>query len=167
MPSITTLGGALLPLGLAGCMAYSPGSFRRSGEAFEGQLLTLDCLDLGVASQHDPVAPGPVVAYQFGNRCDHSIRVDLGAIHATGRTPAGEEVALVPYDPYGEIRPLRLEAHSYGRERLEYRKARDFGVALVQVCVDVGGMTDSGAGNRVCFDNQLPESAAQVAGVTP
>lgn len=164
MPSIIRLGGALAALGLAGCLSYSPGSFRRGSEPFEGQHLTLDCLELGVAGQHDAVAIGPVVSYQFGNRCDHAVAVDLGAIRATGWTPSGQEVALIPYDPYREIKPLRLEAHSYGRERLEYRKAVDLGVDLVHVCVELGGVTSGPASARVCIDHELPP---QVAEVTP
>jgi hypothetical protein len=163
MPSITTVGGALATLGLAGCLAYSPGSFRRGGDAFEGQLVRLDCLELGVAGQHDAVAPGPVVSYEFGNRCDHAIAVDLGAVRATGRTPDGHEVALVAYDPYREIKPLRLEARSYGHERLEYRKAVDLGIDLVQVCVELEGITQTRAPARVCMTADVPPQVAEVS----
>lgn len=151
MRFITSLGGVGVAVGLVGCAAYSPGSFRQGGRAFAGQLVTLDCLDLAVAGDRDPVAPGPILDFQFGNRCDHAIGVDLGAIRATGRTPTGEEVALVAYDPYREIRPLRLEARTAGRERLEYRKARDLGIDLIQVCVELEGVT-GGGGGRVCVD---------------
>ncbi len=162
MPSIITLGSVCLSLGLVGCTAYSPGSFRHRGQEFSGQLVTLECLDLAVAGDRDVVAPGPILDYRFGNRCDHAIAVDLGAVRATGRTPSGEEVALVPYDPYREIKPLRLEARTTGRERLEYRKAQDFGIDLVQVCVALDGVTGRGGGGRVCVD-----ARGRVAEVSP
>ena len=167
MPSIITLGSVCLSLGLVGCTAYSPGSFRHRGQEFSGQLVTLECLDLAVAGDRDVVAPGPSLDYRFGNRCDHAIAVDLGAVLATGRTPSGEEVALVPYDPYREIKPLRLEARTAGRERLAYRGVapgppQDFGIDLVSVCVALDGVTGHSGGGRVCFD-----AGGRVAEVTP
>lgn len=161
MPSILARGSACVALGLLGCSRYSAGSFHGGGRDFTGQYVTVGCLDVAIASDHDPVAPGPVVDYQFGNRCDRAVPVDLGAIRATGRTPSGEEVALVPYDPYREIRGLRLEARTAGRERLEYRKARDFGTDVVQICLALDGLTEA-PGGRVCVD-----TGARVAEVAP
>jgi len=150
MSSFTLLAIAGVSLGLVACAPYSPGSFRVPGRDFSGERLTLDCLDLAVAGDRDLVAAGPIVDYQFGNRCQHPITVDLGAIRATGRTPTGEEVALVPYDPQGQIRAVTLETRTAGRERLEYRKARDFGIDLVQVCVALDGVAGASTG-VVCF----------------
>lgn len=154
MPSPTTLAYVAVPLGLLGCTSYSPGSFRHAGRAFTGQTTTIACLDLGVAGDRDAVAPGPIVDYQFGNRCDHPIAIDLGAVRATGRTGDGRDVALVAYDPYHTLRALRLEARSSGRERLEYRNAADFGTDLVSVCLSLDGITDAApTGQQICVAN--------------
>lgn len=152
MPSLTTLARIAVPLGLIGCQSYSPGSFTHAGAPFTGQMLTIECLDLGVASDPDPIVAGPVVAYQFGNRCDRAVEVDLAAVRATGRTADGREVALVAYDPYRTLRALRLEARSSGRERLEYRKADDLGTDLVSVCLALDGITRAApTGAQVCL----------------
>ncbi|MBK9037299.1 MAG: hypothetical protein IPL61_39660 [Myxococcales bacterium] len=163
MPSIAVLVGSVAAVGLLGCATYSPGSFAARGESFTGQLATIGCLDLAVAGTRDAVAPGPVVDFQFGNRCDHAVHVDLSAVRATGRTSAGERVALVAYDPYGEIARQKLEARGIGRERLEYRSARDFGTDLIEVCVEVGQITEGGAPSMMCV---APEPG-RVAEVTP
>ena len=162
MPRPSSLVG-LCAVGLLGCATYSPGSFTAHGERFTGELATVGCLDVAVAGTRDPIAPGPVLDYQFGNRCDHAIHVDLSAVRAVGRTSSGEEVALVPYDPYGEIDAEKLEARGAGRERLEYRTARDFGTDLVQVCVDLGAVTERGQAAVVC----VTPDGGRVAEVAP
>ena len=150
-------------MGLLGCAAYSPGSFAARGESFPGQLVTVGCLDLAVAGSRDAVAPGPVVDYRFGNRCDHAIHVDFTTVRAIGRTSRGEEIPLVAYDPYGEISQQKLEARTAGRERLEYRSARDFGIDVVEICVEVGALTDGDSPSAVC----VVPGGARVAEVTP
>ena len=95
MLSVTARIAPIVALGLAACATYSPGSFAARGESFTGELTTVGCLDLAVAGTRDAVAPGPIVDFQFGNRCDHAVHVDLAAVRATGRTTSGEEVALV------------------------------------------------------------------------
>jgi hypothetical protein len=160
-----TIGATLgaLALGLTGCATYSPGSFASRGQAFTGQAVTLGCLDLAIAGTRDAIAPGPVVDYQFGNRCDRAIGVDFRAIRATGRTARGEQVALVAYDPYGEITGKRLEARTAGRERLEYRAARDLSADLIEVCVEVGAITAGATPTTVCVEPGRP----RIAEVTP
>lgn len=153
----------LFALGLTGCATYSPGAFATRGENFTGQLLTVGCLDLGIVGTRDAVAPGPVVEYQFGNRCDRAVPLDLRAVTAVGRTSSGQQVALVPFDPYGEITPKRLEARTAGKERLEYRNARDLGIDIVEVCVEVGAITTGGTPSTVC----VVPGGARVAEVSP
>jgi hypothetical protein len=130
--------------GSAACATYRASSFEMSGEPFVGERTTTRCLDLAVDVARDAVATGPVVQYQFGNRCDRSASIDLTAVRVTGRTAAGEEVAMVAYDPYNQIRPLPLDARAFGRERIEYRTSRDFSGDVVHVCVALGAI----AGDR-------------------
>lgn len=125
----------------AGCATYRAGSFEASGEPFLGERVTAGCLDLAVDVARDAVATGPVVQYQFGNRCDRAATIDLGGAAVTGRTSSGEEVTMVAYDPYNQIRPLPLDARAFGRERIEYRTSRDFSGDVIAVCVAIGGVT--------------------------
>src|SRR5262249_31046153 len=119
-----------LACALAGC-AYKPGSFAYP-QAFPGQHATSGCLDIAVERRTDlPI--GPVLGYQFANRCDHPATVDLGAVSVVGRDAAGSELALRPYDPRGELHPVVLDARNMGAESLVYPADR----AVSQLCVDV------------------------------
>jgi len=120
---------------LAGC-AYRSGSFAAWGHDFAGQRATLGCLDLAIDRRPDgPI--GAVLAYDLANRCDHAIRIDLGAVAVVGRTSAGN-VQLVPFDPYRELRPRWLDGRAVGRETIEYRA--DEPIAARDLCVDAGGL---------------------------
>jgi hypothetical protein len=129
--------------GSAACATYRAGSFESAGEPFLGERATAGCLDLAVDVKRDAVATGPVVQYAFGNRCDRAATVDLASVRVTGRTASGEEVQMVAYDPYGQIRALPIDARSYGRERIEYRTAREFGGDVIAVCVGIGSIAPS------------------------
>ncbi|HVK75473.1 MAG TPA: hypothetical protein VM734_19220 [Kofleriaceae bacterium] len=144
---------------LAGCFSnYQPGSFATGGVPFAGERATIGCLEVAVSASRDPVARGPVVSYEFGNRCDRAIPVDLGAVRVTGRTAAGEEVAMSAFDPHRELRAAPLDARRAGRERIEYRVARDFSGGAVQVCLDLGGITSGGRTVVTCL--ATPDVAA-------
>ncbi len=150
----------------AACATYRAGSFELRGEPMRGERTTAGCLDLAVDVARDAVATGPVVEYAFGNRCDRAARIDLGGVRVTGRTSAGEEVAMVPYDPYGEIRALALDARGFGRERIEYRTSRDFGGDVVAVCVAIGAIGGEAAPaaplHTTCKDLATPAAVAEV-----
>ena len=123
-PSVT-----LACLALVAC-TYQPGSFRY----FSGKRVTLGCVDLAVARVTREDARGPTVQYTFGNRCTERVGLDLATVRANS-----QGVALAPYDPRGELRPLSLVASWSGLERIEYR-----GVPPdAPVCVDVGGVDRS------------------------
>lgn len=140
----------------AACASYRAGSFEAGGEPFPGERITTACVDLAVDVARDAVATGPVVQYQFGNRCDRAQTIDLGGAAVTGRTASGEVITMVAYDPYNEIRPLPLDARAFGRERIEYRTSRDFSGDVVAVCVAIAGVT-------TCRDVAPPPAAVAEA----
>lgn len=151
----------------AACATYRAGSFEASGEPFLGERTTAGCLDLAVDVARDAVATGPVVQYAFGNRCDRAATIDLASVRVTGRTASGEEVAMVPYDPYNEIRALPLDARAFGRERIEYRTSRDFSGDVVAVCVAIGSIGGASAPaaplHTTCKDVAPPPTVAAAA----
>lgn len=104
---------------LAGC-GYQPGSFAHASHDFVGQRVTVGCLDIAVERRADH-ALGPVLGYQFANRCDRAAPIDLGAVAVIGRDAQGADVALRPYDPQGEIRRAALDGRSAGAEAVIYR----------------------------------------------
>lgn len=150
---------------LAGGCGYSSGSFQGPTGRFAGEHVTVGCLDVGVAATADLAAEGPVIAYDFGNRCDRAARVDFAAVVVRGRTAGGDELELAPYDPDGELRPERIEARRTGREVIEYRSAGTDPVQLV--CVDLDGLDGRGDQRReVCVDVSAA-GATTVAEVAP
>jgi hypothetical protein len=99
----------------------------------------LGCLDVSLAPGWRQEAAGPIVVYDLGNRCEHSIRVDLGALRVVGRDELDHEVDMVPFDPDHEIEPRTMDARARGEEWIEYHP-RFPGGALRLLRVDVGGI---------------------------
>jgi hypothetical protein len=118
--------------GIAGGCAYQPGSFDYARDTFPGRRVTVGCLDIAVDRRADMPA-GPVLAYQFANRCDRIMSIDLGALAVVGRGFDGFDLPLAPYDPRHEIHPVALDARNVGTEALAYDSARP----ITSICVDV------------------------------
>lgn len=142
---------------VVGC-AYQPGSFSSPSREFVGQRVTVGCLDLAVDRRAD-LSIGPVLAYEFANRCDHAAVVDLGAAAVIGRSAGGGELALQPYDPRGEVHAAELDGRDVGGEVLAYTADR----AMVRLCVDAAGLAHTGAPRWLC----VGDAPHLVAGRSP
>jgi hypothetical protein len=126
--------------------AYRPGSFTDPGQAWIGPRATVGCLDLALERRVDlPI--GPVVRYQFANRCDRPLTIDLGAVIVVGRAADGAERALAPYDPASELHAAALEARSAGAEALAYPAAGP----MPQVCVDAATLVHATPARWICL----------------
>lgn len=140
---------------LAGC-AYQPGSFLAPQRTFAGRRTTVGCFDVAVERRPDlPI--GPVLGYQFANRCDHVATVDLAAVAVVGRNAGGTDVVLLPYDPHAELHPVAIDARNVGGEALAYPAAH----AMPQVCVDLATLGHQATTQWLCFGS----SAATVGSV--
>jgi len=148
---------AVVACGLVGC-AYQPGSFAYQEHTFPGQRATIGCLDVSVERSEMPL--GPVIRYQFANRCDHATTVDLGAAVVVGRDDQGGEVKLRPFDPRSELHPVTLDGRNAGAESLAYPSAR----TLSQVCVDLSSLIHERSPQWRCLS---AAAAAAVVGSTP
>jgi hypothetical protein len=145
---------AILSVALTAC-AYSPGSFHHFRHDFPGQRTTVGCLDLSVERRPDLTTGGTVLAYEFGNRCDHPAVVDLAAVEVVGRTVGGDEVKLAPFDPDRELRALAIDGRAAGQEAIAYPST----IALAEVCVNAATVTHQGSASWLCFGNRwLPAS---------
>ena len=138
---------------LVGC-AYQPGSFALAQHDFVGQRVTVGCLDVAVERRAD-AAIGPVLGYQFGNRCDRPALVDLGAIAVIGRNPQGADVALRPYDPRREIHPAALDGRGIGAEAIAYASDRP----VLEVCADAAALVHEAPPRWLCFTAPAPATA--------
>jgi hypothetical protein len=135
-----------LGLTLVGC-AYQAGSFRTADGTFAGVHTTVDCLDLAIERRADLATGDAVLAYAFGNRCDHPATVDLADVAVYGRTEDGHTVELTAFDPGHEIATLQLDGRETGREAIAYQTD----APLRDVCIDAASVTHASPARWVCF----------------
>ena len=136
----------VLAIPIASACAYAPGSFSSPTSSFPGARTTAGCLDIAAALTSTTPEHGRVVSYTIGNRCDSVAVVDFAAVRARV-----DGVALAPFDPRHELRPLRMEARTVITEQIEYRRI-DPNQGL---CIDVGHIDGSASGERwLCQDTR-------------
>jgi hypothetical protein len=151
---------ALLVTLIAGC-AYKPGSFNHRLQDFPGQRTTVGCVDLAVERRPDLSSGGTVLAYEFGNRCDHPATIDLANAHVIAQLDTGERVEMHPWDPELEIQALKLDGRVSGAEALAYPANN----RIEQICVDAASITHETQAQWLCFSSTAP--ADTVAEVGP
>lgn len=156
--------GAVLAASTIGC-AYQPGSFDYARHTFPGQRATVGCLDVAV-ERRDDLSVGPVIGYEFANRCNRIAKIDLGEVHVLGRGTDGKLAPLVAYDPNHELRPAWLDGRSANGEALAYVAGEGQAApAVVEVCVDLASVAGRAPALWRCFGSRPP--AAAVAGGAP
>jgi hypothetical protein len=149
---------AVLSVALAAC-AYRPGSFSHFSQDFPGQRTTVGCIDLSVERRPDLTGGGTVLAYEFGNRCDHPAAVDFTQVNVVARTYEGSDVTLHPFDPEWQIKPLELDGRATGREAIAY----PYDDRLAEVCVDAASLAHQAPARWLCFASNLPPQIAETS----
>ncbi|MGE0868573.1 MAG: hypothetical protein AB7P03_08425 [Kofleriaceae bacterium] len=144
--------------GSSGC-AYQPGSFVASGQPFVGMHMTVECLDVAI-DRRDDIAQSPVLAFEFGNRCDRPATVDFASVVVIGRGADGHEHRLTPYDPGHEIAALAVDGRRWGTEVIAYR-GPDVRSQIDQVCVDVASLTQQAPARWLCVGSVGGDQLAQ------
>jgi hypothetical protein len=129
--------GLVVVVAVAGCTV----PYR--GETIYPELQRFDCLDVWLQAGQRAEAEGPVVVVHLGNRCDHSVPVDLGSIRVVGLDEAGSKWTLAAYDPDHEIEPRRIDAYVAGEEWIEYH-AQTGAPRFAWIDVDVGSVAGRG-----------------------
>jgi hypothetical protein len=113
---------------------YQPGSFPDP--------VTFDCLDVTVHAAWRTEQKGPIVVWDLGNRCEHSVLVDLGTATVVAGDEQGHTVATTAYDPDHELRVRSLDARISGQEWIEYRPASEI-AHVAWLDVDIGGVSSA------------------------
>ena len=113
------------------------------GEPYVGDTLPvpaahLGCVDVALQRGERAEARGPVVVYELGNRCEHSVRVDLGAVRVYGVDDVERHIDLVAFDPDHEIGPRDMDARAHGEEWIEYHPIVPADIRTVEV--DLGAL---------------------------
>ena len=135
---------------LAGC-AYQSGSWSSELQTFRGQRASTDCVDISVDRRPDLPQGDVVLAYAFGNGCDHPATIDLATAVVVGGTRDGT-VQLAAYDPGGELQSLELDGRAVGHETISYPRS----TPTNDVCVDAASITHTLPMRWLCFP-QLAE----------
>jgi hypothetical protein len=133
---------------LASC-AYQPDSFGYARKPFHGYYVNANCLDLAVDRRREANG-SDVISYEFGNRCDDPVVVDLAAAKVYGHTRDCSDVELFAFDPLREIRMMRLDGRAVGREAIVYPSGR----ALASVCVDAASIAHQSPPRWICFSDR-------------
>ena len=128
---------------------YRAGSFAGPRGLFAGTPSTVDCLDIAVSREADSDV-GPVLAFDFGNRCAHPIVVDFQHAHVEAVTVDGQRIPLDAYDPDGGIVVERLDAQLPGHEAIAYATS----APAPQLCIDVATIVHAAGTQWRCFARQ-------------
>ena len=137
---------------LAAACGYRAGSFVWGTNRFAGEPSTVGCLDIAVSRAADSDV-GPVIAFDFGNRCSRPSVVDFEHARVEGVTADGRRVALAPYDPDGDIAEREIDAVFAGHEVIAYASAGP----VVFVCIDLASIAHAPGESWRCV--QRPEVA--------
>lgn len=129
-----------------GACSYRAGSFANYHGGFPGTPMTVGCLDVAI-DQHRSER-GVTLLFNFGNRCDRGVVVDLVSVRVTARDSRAQAIALVPYDPRAEIVRAPIDARMWGRETIEYRTPDGRANDLVEVCAEIGRLDGSQSSPR-------------------
>jgi hypothetical protein len=122
---------------IASCSAnYQPGKIAQRARA---EIQVLGCLELTMRIGARAEASVPVVVVYLGNRCDHSVAVDLSALHVVGGNDLGQTIAMTAYDPSHEIGPRRIDGRAQGEEWIELDPTRPI-IDLAWLDVDIGAV---------------------------
>ena len=143
---------ALLLLAV-GC-SYTPDAFHYPGRRFPGQRATVGCLDISVdrRADLDVVKDGTnaaVLEYNFGNRCNEPVVIDLLRVPVIARTVDGDELKLTPFDPNMEMIATKMDARAAGGEAIAYPHSEP----VAQVCADVAAIGGYRESRWLCFSS--------------
>ncbi len=130
-----------------GC-GYHAGSFASASGPFVGRPSTVGCLDVAIARRLD-ASVGPVLAFDFGNRCTRPIVVDFQHARVEGVTLDGRRIPLVAYDPDGDIVEEQIDAQLFGHEAIAYEAHE----TMASVCVDAASIAHAAGERWQCFTN--------------
>lgn len=125
---------------------YQPGSFVWGMKHFTGESSTVGCLDISVARSLDSDV-GPVLVFDFGNRCMRPAVVDFQHARVEGVTADGQRVPLAPYDPDADITEQMIDARLGGHEAIAYASE----TRLVDVCVELASIAHAPGESWRCF----------------
>jgi hypothetical protein len=130
--------------------SYRPGTLVDATDDTSGGGRTVGCLEIRAERVADAAVPAgsAVLAFTFGNACDHPVRIALQNARVVAHRnaasgPSSEGLTL--YDPATEVLTLSLDGRDQAREVLQFDSATRGLPAPPTVCVDLSHVAlDSG-----------------------
>jgi len=138
---------------LVAACGYRPGSFFWQTNPFVGVASTVGCLDIATSRMADSDV-GPVLRFDFGNRCSGPTVVDFKQTRVEGVTVDGRRIALAPYDPAGGITEQQLDGRLAGHEAIAYESE----ARVVDVCVDLASIAHAPGELWRCVPRTEPQT---------
>ena len=131
------------------CTSYTRGDvFRADGLGTH----RFECLDMQITPLFERGRSWVPIRYAFGNPCQRTASVDLGAVRVRASL-GGEEISLEAYDPQSEIRSARLDGGMQGTETIAYEIPESWVGQTLVVCVNLEAVTERLEDNSpFCFD---------------
>lgn len=123
---------------------YRPGSLVDAADDASGGGRRLGCIEIRAERMDDSTVPAGsvVVAFSFGNSCDHPVRIALQntRVVAKGDTQDGApSEPLKLYDPASEVVTMSLDGRDQAREVLEFDSPARKSPAAPTACIDLTG----------------------------
>jgi hypothetical protein len=143
-----------LLLVLAGCTPYTAGQIERVDYA---KAYPIGCVEIGVRPAVRPEAHGPVIVVYLGNRCDHSVAIDLRKLTVVGGNERGATTPMVLYDPAHEIESVAINGRAWGEEWIELSATMPIG-DVDWLDVDVGSVVPEVPATKTSLRLVIPRS---------
>jgi hypothetical protein len=108
------------------------------------------CVDVRVEAL-DAAVPATSIplAFQFGNRCAHPVRIAPQNATVVATWPSGATASLSLFDPEGHLHAPVLDARSRGTELLQFDAPKSAPLGTTQsICVDVSTVTGGDSSER-------------------
>jgi hypothetical protein len=121
---------------------YRPGSLVDGADDASGGGRRLGCLEVRAERMDDSTVPAGsvVVAFSFGNACDHPVRIALQNIRVVAEREFQDDSPSEPlklYDPASEVVTMSLDGRDQAREVLEFDSPARESPAAPTACIDL------------------------------
>jgi hypothetical protein len=149
------MGRVSLLIVVAGCATpYVAGQIEREDYAKAYQF---GCVEIGVRPAVRAEAHGPVIVVYLGNRCDHSVAIDLRKLSVVGGNERGTTTPMVLYDPDREIESVPINGRASGEEWIELSAATPIS-DLAWLEVDIGSVVPEVPATKTTLRLVIPRS---------
>jgi hypothetical protein len=129
---------------------YPADSLLAEGDAPNHGARQVGCVDLRVEAVDAQVPQTSIpLAFQFGNRCAHAVRIAPQNAKVVAQWATGATATLSLFDPEGHLHAPVLDGRSRGTELLQFDAPNSAPLGTAEsICVDVSTVAGEGSSER-------------------